>query len=66
MELEKDVRVILSNDEGGQMVCRVDAVTPAGALLVPVSNDLKKWYPKGYHLGRAHWDAWLEVVPTHV
>lgn len=65
MELEKDMRVIMSSssDKGGKMVCRVVAVSAHAAMLAPESPDLQAWFVNGCMLGRAHWDACLEILP---
>jgi hypothetical protein len=64
MELSIGDEVILTSDEGGVLAGVVDRFERDGnvAIIMPTDPVMKAWYPKGYDLGRAHWDSRLNVI----
>lgn len=62
MELSKGQHVEMRSDEGGTFTGTVQQVDEHVAIIRPDDKALRKWYPKGYDIGRAHWGT--RVVPT--
>lgn len=62
VELRKGQAVIVRNDDGGEFVGTVHAVTEAAAWITPKDKALRAWYPKGYDIGRAHWGSYVVLA----
>jgi len=61
-ELRPGLMVKVTNDHGGSFVGTVGQVTEHMAIIVPQAPQLRRWWPDGYDIGRAHWDGKVEIL----
>lgn len=64
MKLSIGSEVIFTNDDGGIFAGDVVRFERDGhvAIIMPGDPVMKAWYPDGYQLGSAHWDARLTLI----
>lgn len=53
--------VTVTDEDGGELFGHVTAFEQNGnvAVVTPVDEAVRRWYPKGYRIGSAHWGTRL-------